>query len=51
MVLFLKEFRRNWMECIDRMSSDMEKKFGKTCEMMEVFCFVISVIDLSRHKG
>jgi hypothetical protein len=29
----------------------MEKKFGKTCEMMEVFCFVISVIDLSRHKG
>lgn len=50
-MLFVEGFRRNWTECIDRMSSDMEKKFEKTSEMMEVFCFVISVIDLGRPKG
>jgi hypothetical protein len=59
-MMFIEQYRRNWIEGIDRMSSDvfpekiispkMKRKFGKTSEVMEGFCFLISVTDLSRPK-
>lgn len=52
-MIFIDQYRRNRMEHVDRMSSDvipknvlstkMKRKFWKTSEMMEGFCFLISV--------
>jgi hypothetical protein len=56
---FVKQYRRNWKEHIDR-SSDMiprrtlkyqpegKNKFEKTSEMVEGFCAVISITGLHR---
>lgn len=50
------EYKRNLKECVDRMSSDMipgklikfhSKGLG-TSEMMQWFCFVISITGLNR---
>jgi hypothetical protein len=60
---FIEEYRRSWKEHVERMSSDRikkndlkipaerKKKFRKTSEMMEGFCFVIPIMGLSRTNS
>jgi hypothetical protein len=54
---FIYQYRKNWKEHVDRMSSDKnyskiptkrEKKFRKTFENMEGFSFVTPVTGLNR---
>jgi hypothetical protein len=59
---FVKQYRSNWKECIDRKSShimsrdfvisaERKRKFGKTSEMMKGFCFMTSTTGFSKPNN
>jgi hypothetical protein len=52
------EYRRNKKEHVDsipkkdpKISTKMKKKFGKTSEVMEGFCFIIFITSLNRPNA